>query len=278
MLSHFRWLKKVIFFLVFIAIPRVHLAHAQKFEGITQPFRDGFLSLTVDGIVTNVTVREGTEVTKEDVLLELECAQEEMETARRKLIWQNQAELKSAEVRVRTAQSILDGTRQLYESTRSVSREELQKAELMLQEAAAELELLQMREKREEIEYNMALQQLQRKTLRAPLTGIVSDIQIEAGEHCQPGQRLIRVVDISRFYVIANIDVAIARKLQLKETVKVVLQDGMDAVEREGTIDFIAPIVDPASGLQEVKLIIDNSDMLINPGVSALVILQRPNQ
>jgi len=46
----------------------------------------------------------------------------------------------------------------------------------------------------------------------------------------------------------------------------------MDATEggvtRQGTVIFVSPVADASSGLKEVKVLIDNSDGKVSPGVT----------
>lgn len=237
-------------------------------SGYTKPFKDETLSMSMPGTLARVNVREGDQVKKGDVLLALDKLQEELEVARRKLVWESRAEVESAAARVTTIKVDLDGTRKLYESTKSVSKDDLQKKELELKLAEAEFERLQTAEAREKIEYDMALEQLRKRTLTAPADGTVTKVHLQEGETCEQRQPLIRLVDTTKAYFVANLEARLARGLKKGDAVKLEIETGAEPYACEGQIDFVSPVVDAASGLQEIKVLFVNPNgSTVRPGV-----------
>ncbi len=237
-------------------------------SGITEPIWDATLSASVAGRVAEIPVEEGDKVQAGETLIRLDDELEKLEVERRRLIWESKVEVESAKARAETLKLDLEGTRRLYETTRSVSQDELKKKELEHLLAVAEHEKSLMDEKREEIEYKMALEQLRRREIVAPRAGQVAEILIEEGESCESREPLIRVVDTTRCYLVTNLDAADARSLRVGQPVKLRIEAGERPVVRDGTISFISPVVDPASGLQEVKAVFDNADGEVRPGVA----------
>ena len=45
-------------------------------------------------------------------------------------------------------------------------------------------------------------------------------------------------------------------------------------VSRPGTVEYVSPVVDPSSGLREVKVLFDNADNKIQPGVPGKMIIE----
>lgn len=240
--------------------------------GVTEPVSDTTLGTSVGGTVASIAKREGARVKKGDIILELDSDLEALEVERRKLMAESQAKKNSAESKVETLRIDLDSTRKLYEATKSVSKEDLQKKELELKLAEAEFEGLQMDEKREAIEYNMAVAQLERKRIKAPFDGVVTKIFLEEGENCSPQQPLARVVDVSRCRFVTHIEAGQPWKLEAGSEVTLRLQGSKDTVERSGKVEYVSPVVDPSSGLQEVTVLFDNSDGAIRPGVNGTMV------
>ena len=243
--------------------------------GVTAPVKDATLSSTVAGTILRVRVEEGDRVKKGDVLLELESELEVLEVARRKLTWESKAEVESAGDRVKTVEMDLEGTRKLFESTQSVSREELEQKELEYKLSVAEWKRLQTAEAREEIEYKMALESLKHRQIISPMNGALTKVFLEEGENCEPRQPLVRVVDTTRCHFVCNVDAQIAARLVVGQKVQLAVESGSSMVDRTGTIIFISSVVDPASGLQEVKAEFDNLDGTIRPGVGGILRLKR---
>ena len=114
-------------------------AAGEDVPGVTRPVREALLSAAASGIVSRIAVREGESVTQGQALIELDRRQEELEVARRKLLWENPAEIRAAEARRDTTRTDFEATRTLFESTKSVSREELARKQLEFELASAEL-------------------------------------------------------------------------------------------------------------------------------------------
>ncbi len=246
--------------------------------GITEPIKDETLSASVSGRITKINFKEGDSVKKDDVIIELHKTMEELEVERRKLVWESKIEVRSAEARQAMAKSDFEGTKRLFESTQSVSKEELDTKELEYKLAGAELEALGLAEQREKIEYEMALEQLRRRQIVSPINGIITRFHLQEGEFCDANQPLVDVVDTTECYFISHIEVKSAPPFTLGQRVELRIEASQSAVSCEGRISFISPVVDPASGLQEIKAVFDNSDGKINPGVAGEMILNQTDK
>jgi RND family efflux transporter MFP subunit len=243
---------------------------AENLTGVTSPHREANLSVAVPGLVAKVLVNEGQTVEKGDVLLELQQEQEVLERSRRKLLLENRSEILAAEARLATARSEVKSTQLLFDETRSVSREELERK--LLQEALAEAELTQaqMNKTREEIELAMAHEAVERRRLRAPHAGKITEILIEEGEGCEPLQPLMRLVDVTRLIFTANVEATQLRQFSPGQTVRIKLEGGM---LREGSVRYISPVVDRASGLGILRVEFENEKGDIVAGIPAELLL-----
>lgn len=243
-------------------------------SGITEPYQDVALGIAVSGSVAKIHVLEGARVAKGDIILELDKRLEELEAERRQLIWQNKAEIESATIQVKTLRTHLEASQALYDSTGSVNREELENQELEYEIARGDLARLENAEKREELEYDIAKEQLRKKSLRAPFSGAIAELLLGVGENCELDKPLVRLVDTSRVYFVTNVELATLASLKLGQTVKLQLQTENNPVSQKAVISFISPVVDPASGLSKVKALFDNQDGKVIPGVTGIMLLQ----
>jgi RND family efflux transporter MFP subunit len=213
-------------------------------SGLTEPFLDVTVSAPVFGIINTQRFKEGQAVKKGDVILELDRRLEELEVARRKAIMDR-------------AKTDLDSTRVLVSTTRSVSREELGKKQTEYDVAVAE--------------HGIAVEQLARRQILAPFSGAIAEIILQAGSACAPYQPLVRLVDTTRAYFVGTMDGKAVAELHLDERVKVQVDGGPAVAAR---ISYIAPVVDPASGLAKVKAIFDNPTGAVRPGLAARMSLE----
>jgi RND family efflux transporter MFP subunit len=259
-------------FLLCAGVAAPSRAGEEGVRGITEPVGHATLSARVPGVIRVIRVREGGRVAAGDVILELDREQEELEVARRKLVWESRAELDSAAERVATFKMDLDATRRLFEQSQSVSRDEMEKKELEYKLAVAEHERLKVAEERERIEYEMAVEQLARRSLVSPLGGVVTKVHLEVGESCEPNTPLADVADASRFHFLAGVDAATGRGLAPGDAVRFVAE-GEEGPGVAGEILFVSPVLDPASGLQAIKAVFDNTDGGIRPGTSGRMVL-----
>jgi len=228
-------------------ISTVRAADSPSAIGITEPVLDVTLSAPVTGIVTTRRFAEGDFIKEGDVILELDKKLEELETERRKLVrdqkWND-----------------FEATRKLFASTKGVSKEDVDKKEVEFKVAA--------------VEHEMAAEQLRRRQIIAPLAGTVTEITLEIGEACQPYQPLVRIVDARRCHFITNLDARFGARLKMGQTMKLEITSGSGPVSVQGKIIFLSPVVDPASGLQKVKLLFDNADGKVPPGVAGKLLLE----
>src|SRR5689334_657895 len=162
-----------------IAAPALRAADPVLVPGITEPFLDVTLSASVPGILTARKFKEGDLIQEGQVVLELDRKLEELEVARRQLVRDQK-------------KNDYEGTKKLFNSTRGVSKEDLEKKVVEFRVAA--------------VEADVATEQLRRRQLLSPLTGTISEIQIEVGESCSAYQPLVRVDDTRRCYFVTNVE------------------------------------------------------------------------
>ncbi len=226
--------------------PALHAAEAVAVPGITEPFLDVTLSASVPGIVTARKFKEGDVVQEGQVLLELDKRVEELEVSRRQIVRDQK-------------RTDFEGTKKLFSTTRGVSKEDLDKKEVEYRVAA--------------VETDMAAEQLRRRQLLSPLTGTISEIQIDVGESCSAYQPLLRVVDTRRCYFVTNLEARQADRLKTGQSLKLEVDSGASPIALSGQVSFLAPTVDAASGLRRIKLVFDNPDGRVVPGVSGRLLL-----
>ena len=229
--------------LVFLEI----VSHGAEIAGITEPFHDVTLSSPVTGIIGTRLVEEGAFVKKGQTLIELEKGLEELDVVRRKLARE-------------MSQTELERLKTLSEKkTISVSREELDKKQTEFNIASVDLDL--------------AREQLRKRSLVSPIDGYVTEIFLEVGEGCEPRQSIIRVVETRRCYFVTNLDAKLGHALSPGQKLRLSVDAGRSPVELEGTVSFVSPVIDPASGLMKVKLIFNNPEAKVRPGAAGRLLM-----
>jgi len=249
-------------------------AESTDYSCVTEASKDATLSFTVSGRIAKIYHREGSSVSAGTKLVDLDRRSEELEVERRKLVFEDKSQLNAAREEAATYKDMLASTKKLFDSTGSVSREDLAKLELKANTAESEFQRLTIAEKREEVEYKLALEHLAERTLRAPFSGTIVNVKLEEGEICEANQPLIQLVDITKANLNCNIEEPVGRKLTTGEQVPISIQAGHGQWQGMGKVVFVAPVVDPASGLLRVKIEFDNKSGDVRPGVPGTVTLQ----
>ncbi|WP_044412183.1 efflux RND transporter periplasmic adaptor subunit [Thiomicrospira microaerophila] len=239
-----------------------------SYIGVVYPDQDLALSLGVSGIAQKVHVKPGTFVHAGDLLLELKNTEQQLEVARRLVLLNDQTEINSLQQRLAIIDEQYRSALRLFETTRSISRDELNQLKLEKITLEGRIEQLKLEKERQRIEHLLALEDLSARKLNAPVQGIIVQVEISAGEWVKPGEPIIKLVDISNTYVKLNLPDRLARRLQLNQTVDVQVDE---AGQRQGVLTYIAPIADAASGLVELRISLDNTDQVIRPGSKAQV-------
>jgi len=269
-----RILKYTGVFYTFLLCPLFLQADVVKVPGILEPLYDADVSASVAGIIEMIHYREGQSVEEDAVVIQLENTLEQLEVERRKVVFESKAELEAAVARMETVQVDLESTQVLFETTGSISQEELNTKILEYKLAVAEKERKESEEIREEIELQIPQFQLQQRAIKAPFSGKIADVYLDEGESCSAGEALFRLVDLSKCHFVCNVEASLAVHLKKAQIVDLEVVSGYDFVPRQGEIEFIAPTIDPSSGLRKVKVLIDNADFSLTPGVTGELHIQ----
>lgn len=168
-----------------------------------------------------------------------------------------------------------------------VSREALRGQELAV--GAADLEVakaeadqevaeLQATLKRHELE--LARLDVSRRSIAAPLDGVVVEIYRERGEWVEPGDPVFRVLRLNRLWAEGFIRVEDLSKCVEHSPVKLSVRLGDDdPIEVEGRIVYVAREVDPVNREVLIRAEIPNDDLRLLPGMDGelVVVGEKPS-
>ena len=120
---------------------------------------------------------------------------------------------------------------------------------------------------------------IDRKTIRAPFSGILGIRQVNLGQYLSGGGALVTLQSLNPIYV--NFGVPQQATAQMKSGRGVrIISDGLPGVEFSGRITAIDSIVDEATRNVQVQATLANPDGKLRPGmfVQTMVILGAPSQ
>ncbi len=211
-------------------------------DAITEPIKDITMAFPVIGVVGARPLEDGSPVKPGQLVIELDKRLEELDVERRRLARD-------------LAKNELDRLKSLAQRNAiSVSPEELDKKQ-------AEYDVAR-------VEWELAQEVLRRRQLVSPIEGYIVQFFKDIGEKCEEQQPVVRLADTRRCYCVANIAAQAGSKLKIGQMLTIEIDSGSGTIRRQGTVSYISPVVDPASGLLRIKLVFDNSDGAIRPGVA----------
>lgn len=246
-------------------------AQAREFTGLVHARHDLILSVGVPGIVARVPVVVGQRVEARAPLLYLDERIQATEVQRRKVTLDDMSELRATEERVRTLAPLYEDTRKLLNARGAVSREEVARLELELVTARGRLAQLQAQKTRERMELTAAEQDRDQRRLTAPVAGVVTRVDTDVGEWAKPGDALIQLVDADTGYLKLNLPPAAALPLKRDAEVPVRFDATTGIAPIRAKVSYVAPVIDPASGLVEVRLAFANPKGAVPSGIKGIV-------
>jgi membrane fusion protein, multidrug efflux system len=226
-------------------LPSAEAAAPRTFDGLILPYREIVVSTPVQGQIESISVKEGDAVTAGQTLGQLTSRLEALEMERAKIVM---------------AKKNFDfkGSKNLFDD-KIISEDEA-----LNRRSEAEVAKLQ---------YEVAAELVAQRTIKAPSAGLVVEKNREIGETVTATQPLFRIVDITQVY--AQIFIRAEDLPLVKEgttlNVRVPVLGADSAFQ--GTVDFIDPRVDAASGLLRVKVLIPNPKAVLKAGLRAEVSL-----
>ncbi|PWF49406.1 efflux RND transporter periplasmic adaptor subunit [Massilia glaciei] len=246
-------------------------AHAAQYVGLVYPVHDLSLSMGVGGVVARLPVRAGQQVRAGQTLLVLDDRMQSIEVNRRQVVFEDNSELDAAGARARALGTMLKDTRRVFQSTGSISRDEMSKLEVEYSAARGRQEQLLAQKRREKLEYSGAVQERALRAMTAPLGGVITRIDPKVGEWAKPGEPLIRLVDASRCFLTTNVPLAALTGLKTGQSLTVSFEGAANAAPVAGKVSFVSSVADAASGLVEVRIDLPNPGLRIRPGIKGMI-------
>lgn len=192
------------------------------------------------GVITAVFVKEGQNVSKGQVLAQIDNS----------IIESSISEVKSS----------LDLAKIVYEKQKG----------LWDQQIGTEIQYLQAKNNKESLEARLATlnEQLDMAKIKSPINGTVEAVNIKIGENAAPGAPAFRVININDLKVAAKVSESYVTSIIKGNMVQVILPDLDKKID--GTVTFVGRNIDPLSRSFpiEVKLL---SQASLRPSMTAIL-------
>ncbi len=232
---------KTFLFAALLSIALSAAARADDVQGIVLPFKAVSVSSPVlQDVIKDIEVDEGDQVKQGQVLAHLLNDREKLEVQR-------------TENLIKRAQFEYDGMKKLTDE-KVASEDNLIEKETDLQAA--------------KLEYQLAQVELDEKTIKSPLSGIIVQRYKEPGEAVDRTEKMFDIVNIDQVYIRFDLQPGLIEKLEVGDKIPIHFPAHNGGLQQyEAAVSFIAPVIDAASGTYRVKLLLDNPNHEISAGM-----------
>jgi len=102
----------------------------------------------------------------------------------------------------------------------------------------------------------------------APIAGTVTHVFYKVGEQVSSGKPIVRIADLNRVLVTIEVSETEIADIQRGQAVAVTVP-AYPGVQFPGTLDYLALSADPVSRAFEARIVVDNPDRRLRPGMFA---------
>ncbi|MDF1825948.1 MAG: efflux RND transporter periplasmic adaptor subunit [Verrucomicrobiales bacterium] len=244
--------------------------------GVTEPVEEIDLAFPEVGVIASILVEEGQTVKKGDLLARLDARSHEARQKIAAMKAESTSAIRSAEAEMGLREERLEKLKGL--GSGNTNPDELARASVDYETSLSRYELAVEESAQAKIELEQVTIEIERRTLRSPIDGVVTRILRDEAESVGGGETLVMsVVNLEQLDLIVHIETGIAEQMAKMGTVMV------DRVGEEGgrflakaSVMFVSPVVDASSGTRRVRLRLDNADGVHVSGVKYQVQLSAP--
>lgn len=230
-------------------------------RAIVQPAQDIRLSARAAGIIQRYEAEEGADIRKNAPILVLDDDQEK-------------AELAQAEAVLRAAQAELEHAEGEFERAKPLNEERIF-SNKQFAEAKYLLEVARSRLAQAQAAVALAKVRLADRTIVSPFDGIFLKKSKGVGEAIERFEPVARIIDLSYLEIVVYCDASLFGSFKGNNAVSVQVSksDDSQVVVVQGTVTYVDPIIDPASGTFRMRVRLPASDVTA-PGYTAVLLPQ----
>jgi len=220
--------------------------------GTIAPVQGVMVSADLPGIVARIAFESGAPVREGDLLVQLDTKQEQAQLS------QQQARLAAAEAGRELARLNFERLQGLVNEG-AITRAEYDRAAAEQKQTSAEQSLTEA-----QIEEIRAA--IERKTIRAPFSGILGLRQINLGQYLSGGAAVVPLQSLDPIYVNFGVPQQDANQVRVGQSVRITTEN-LSGAAFVGRITAINSIVDEATRNIQIQATLANPDGKLRPGM-----------
>ena len=160
---------------------------------------------------------------------------------------------------------LADAERRYQDVKRLREQRNISENELRLREAEVEVDTATLKQKQAEEQRQRA--RVERHTLRAPFSGVISERHTEAGEWIEPGSPVLTLVAVDDLRIEFRVPQEFYSRINTQSALSVTL-DALPGRVFDGTIEAVVPVSDASSRTFLIHVKVDADDARLMPGMS----------
>ncbi len=221
---------------------RGEIAESIRTSGTLEADREADVYAKLAGLCQKVFVEEGDQVKDGDVLAKLEDEEH-------RLVYEQ-------------ARARLEKARADYQRAEQLFREGLA-SQQAYQDSSVQLRLAQA-------DYDLARKRLEDTSIVTPLTGLVTERRIKPGDLVTTAQALFHIVDLDPLRVEVYVPERDYFRIRRGQPVLLTV-DTVPGETFRSSVERLNPVIDTASGMAKVTVLVENADSRLRPGMFARV-------
>ncbi len=214
-------------------------AQTVSIDGVVKPFKSVIISASLREVVRKIEVSEGDRIKEGQILIRLESEKQRLAVERYELM------ITKATFDQKAAQ-------RLFEQNVASRDDALNK----------EIEL-----KRLQVEQNIAKAEIAEREIKSPLNGVVVRKLKESGESVSEVEPILQIMENDRLLLLFYLDANMLASVKIGQELNTRYPELSAKTVKKAVVDFIDPEVDARSGLFRVRLLLDNKDESVKPGM-----------
>ena len=224
-----------------LTLQKADFQHFIEVQGNVTSDQNVMVNPEIGGTITSVLVKEGQRVS----------AGQTIATVDGSIVRQQIQEIKKR----------LELATQIYD----------RQANLWSQKIGSEVQYLQTKNNKEALEENLKTvqTQLNKTAITAPISGVIDEVYSNKGEIANPAQPVVRIVNLSKVKVEAQISESYLKYIKQGDIVN--LKFPALGLEKDAKIAFVGQSIDARNRTFTIQLNLNNSDNLLKPNLLAMV-------
>ncbi|MBU2054295.1 MAG: efflux RND transporter periplasmic adaptor subunit [Proteobacteria bacterium] len=226
--------------------------------GTLKPYEEVIVSSEVDGILQSIRVDEAAPVSRGQLIAEMNDADYRLDAERAAAV-------------LKQAEASLANAKQEYERKEALYREELLTKQ-QFDDISARLILAQGDVERAKVGLALAREKLAKTKAFAPMTGVVKEKRVTAGDYIRNGTFLVSIIRTDQLKLVFSVPEKDIGNLREGQDV-VFTVDAFPGREFRGKLTTIYPALEEKTRSLQVEAAVANPDRSLKPGLFARVTL-----